>query len=152
MTDETATTPATATATTTHPEEGVEVTSGDGTTTTGSMIKLISRDDVEYRLPLRAALLSKFVGNSLGLEGDVNDMEEEDIEQQLRENNNTDDGTTDGELKVEVLRVSGRCLEKIVAFMEHHYTEAMEEISMPLPGPTFDEVSCCYSVCVHQKR
>ena len=88
------------------------------------IVKLVSRDDMEYELPLRAARLSRFVGNSLNLDDD-------------------NDAPDDAEetLKVDVIRVSGGCLEKVVAFLKHHDEQPMNEITMPLPGPTFEDVS-----------
>jgi len=90
-------------------------------------IKLVSRDDVEFHLPLKAAKLSRFVCNSLSLD--------EDGQLPVEEDDNKED------LKVDVIRVSGGCLEKVVDFMNHHAEEAMEEVAMPLPGPTFEDVS-----------
>ena len=98
------------------------------------IVKLISRDDQEFELPLAAAVLSRMVSNSLGMEdgGDGGEDEEE--------------ATADTELKVDVMRVSGACLEKVVAFLKHHHEQPMDEITMPLPGPTFEEVSRCMDV------
>mmetsp|Transcript_3984 Transcript_3984/g.7954 ORF Transcript_3984/g.7954 Transcript_3984/m.7954 type:complete len:179 (-) Transcript_3984:106-642(-) len=88
-------------------------------------IKLVSRDDVEFHLPLKAAKLSRFVCNSLSLD--------EDGQLPAEDEENKED------LKVDVIRVSGGCLEKVVDFMTHHADEAMQEITMPLPGPTFED-------------
>lgn len=89
-------------------------------------VKLVSRDDQEFDLPLKAAKLSRFVCNSLSLDDDGQlPAEDEDNKEGL---------------KVDVIRVSGGCLEKVVAFMKHHAEEAMQEITMPLPGPTFEDV------------
>lgn len=87
-------------------------------------VKLVSRDDQEFTLPLAAAKLSVFVRNSLGCDEDQNPAEEENEEG----------------LKVDVIRVSGGCLGKVVEFMKHHNEEAMGEITMPLQGPTFEDV------------
>ena len=87
-------------------------------------VKLVSRDDVEFVLPLEAARESKFVADSLNLDDAGND---DDDEQQ--------------DLKVDVIRVSGACLEKVVDFLKHYKEEAMSEITMPLPGPSFEDVS-----------
>lgn len=87
-------------------------------------VKLVSRDDIEFFLPVEAAKESRFIANSLNLEDG--------------------DGPEDGgdeELKVDVIRVSGGCLEKVVNFLKHYKEEPMEEITMPLPGPTFEDVS-----------
>ena len=89
-------------------------------------VKLVSRDDVEYDLPLPAATLSRFVCNSLSLENETDTLP---------------DDCDESDLKVDVMRVSGECLGKVVDFLKHHKDEAMGEITMPLPGPTFEDVS-----------
>ena len=85
-------------------------------------VKLVSRDDVEFVLPVEAARESRFVADSLNLD-DVN-LED-----------------ADNDLRVDVIRVSGGCLEKVVDFLKHFKEEPMSEITMPLPGPTFEDVS-----------
>ena len=88
----------------------------------GRNVKLVSRDDVEFVLSVEAAKESRFVANSLSLDDDS----PEDAESDLR---------------VDVIRVSGGCLGKVVAFLKHFKEEPMAEITMPLPGPTFEDVS-----------
>ena len=88
-------------------------------------VKLVSRDDVEFDLPLGAASLSRFVCNSLNLDNEADALPED----------------ADDDLKVDVIRVSGDCLGKVVDFLKHHKEEPMGEITMPLPGPTFEDVS-----------
>lgn len=85
-------------------------------------VKLVSRDDVEFVLPVEAAKESRFVANSLSLDDDSPEENESD-------------------LRVDVIRVSGGCLEKVVDFLTHYKEEPMAEITMPLPGPTFEDVS-----------
>lgn len=93
----------------------------------GRTVKLVSRDDVEFVLPVDAAKESRFVANSLSL--DDNDNPEEN----------------ESDLRVDVIRVSGGCLEKVVDFLKHFKEEPMAEITMPLPGPTFEDVSALFS-------
>ena len=88
-------------------------------------VKLVSRDDVEFVLPVEAAKESRFVANSLNLDDEG-------------EGEDTNGGS---DLRVDVIRVSGACLEKVVDFLKHYKEEPMSEISMPLPGPTFEDVS-----------
>ena len=88
-------------------------------------VKLVSRDDVEFVLPVEAAKESRFVANSLNLD----------------DGEGPEEGG-DEELKVDVIRVSGGCLEKVVNFLKHYKEEPMTEITMPLPGPSFEDVSC----------
>merc|ERR1712224_656670 len=82
------------------------------------MVTLISRDDHKYRLPMRAAILSILVKDALSQDDD-NDEEK-------------DDDTTED--TVDVLRVNGSTLEKIVEFMNHHVEDPMKEIPMSLDG------------------
>lgn len=88
-------------------------------------VKLVSRDDQDFYLPSSAAKLSRFVCNSLGLDEDGQNPGEDEGEEGL---------------KVDVIRVSGACLGKVVEFMKHHNEEPMQEITMPLQGPTFEDV------------
>lgn len=97
-------------------------------------VKLVSRDDQEFTLPLAAAKLSVFVRNSLGVDEDHNNNPA------AEDADDADDGEVEEGLKVDVIRVSGGCLGKVVEFMKHHNEEAMAEITMPLQGPTFEDV------------
>ena len=53
------------------------------------------------------------------------------------------DEEQEGELpmEIEITRVKGDCLEKVVDFMKHYHQEKMKEIPTPLGGSTFNEVS-----------
>jgi S-phase kinase-associated protein 1 len=95
------------------------------TTSSTRTVTLVSLDDQAFDLSVGACKLSNLVRNSIGLDEDCT----------------TEDDLPEGELKVEIMRVSGQCLEKIVAFLEHHHVEEMGEIAMPLAGPTFEDVS-----------
>uniref|UniRef100_A0A7S2YAT4 SKP1 component dimerisation domain-containing protein n=1 Tax=Entomoneis paludosa TaxID=265537 RepID=A0A7S2YAT4_9STRA len=96
------------------------------------MVTLVSLDDHKFTLPVAAAGLSEMVGNALGL-GDDED-EDEDDEDDDGDNADKPTGKT-----VELLKVTSRCLEKVVQFMEHHHQEKMNDIPMPLPGNNFEE-------------
>lgn len=103
-------------------------------------VTLVSLDDHRYTLPVEAAALSEMVSNALGL-GDDADGDDDDDEDE--ENQDTTPKSVD------LLKVTSRCLEKVVEFMKHHQQEKMNEIPMPLPGNNFDEVSVIFllSVC-----
>jgi S-phase kinase-associated protein 1 len=51
-----------------------------------------------------------------------------------------DDEESEMPLEVDVLRVKGDCLEKVVDFMKHFNEEKMKEIPTPLGGSSFNEV------------
>jgi len=68
-----------------------------------------------FELPFKAAKLSEFVKDAVG------ECEEESAE-------------------VDVPRVKGECLEKVVAFLKHYDEEKMKDIPTPLGGSTFNEV------------
>ena len=105
-----------------YPQRFIILSSNSYNTMDGRTVKLVSRDDVEFVLPLEAAKESRFVANSLSLDDDSPEENESD-------------------LRVDVIRVSGGCLEKVVDFLTHYKEEPMAEITMPLPGPTFEDVS-----------
>ena len=86
------------------------------------MIRLVSRDDCVFELPVSAAKLSKLVLNNLP----DNDDDDDDVQEVYED--------------VTLLRVTGTCLEKVVEFLKHHDEEPMKEIPTPLPGNTLEEV------------
>jgi hypothetical protein len=51
--------------------------------------------------------------------------------------------------EVDVPRVKGDCLGKVVDFMKHYHEEKMKEIPTPLGGSTFEEVGCFSSRTGH---
>lgn len=51
-----------------------------------------------------------------------------------------DDDDDDDRPPLDVLRVKGPCLAKVVDFMRHHHVEKMKEIPTPLGGSSFNEV------------
>jgi hypothetical protein len=69
-----------------------------------------------------AARISELVRDSVG--GTIEDDEESELP-----------------LEVDVLRVKGDCLERVVDFMKHFNEEKMKEIPTPLGGSSFNEVS-----------
>ena len=89
-----------------------------------TMIILKSNDGEEFELKKEAAFVSDFVRDSLG---DHDDDDNDDAENVV----------------VDVLRVNGECLAKVVEFLKHnHDEEPMPEIPTPLGGATFQEVRC----------
>ncbi len=54
----------------------------------------------------------------------------------------TGDQDHDGDkpMEIEIGRVKGDCLEKVVDFMNHYHQETMKAIPTPLGGNTFNEV------------
>ena len=89
------------------------------------MIILKSNDGASFELTKRAACMADFVKDSLG------DNEDDD---------GGDDDNDNNKVVVDVLRVNGECLAKVVDFLKHHDEEAMPEIPTPLGGNTFREV------------
>lgn len=79
------------------------------------IVKLRSSQEVEFELPVKAAMVSELVKDSI---------ENEDDETQT----------------VDVIRVSTDCLSKVVDFLKHNDEEQMLEIPTPLNGNTFEEV------------
>jgi hypothetical protein len=92
------------------------------------LLALISSDGQRLELPLKAAKLSKLVQNSLP-DNDEEDDDEDDHDHNEAKNH-----------ELELLRVGGECLKKVVEFLNHHNTEPMIEIPVPLGGSTFTEV------------
>jgi hypothetical protein len=81
---------------------------------------------MHFTLPVAAAALSEYVLNACGRGRDEDDEEEPEPEEYK---------------PVDVLRVSGQALEKVVFFLTHHHREPMKEIPTPLGANTFNEVS-----------
>lgn len=77
-----------------------------------------------YELPYKAAKLSEFLHDAAG------DSVEDD-----EDNENGDI------VNVDVSRVRGECLGKVVEFLKHYAEEPMKEIPTPLGGSSFNEVS-----------
>lgn len=73
----------------------------------------------EFEIKFGAAKLSELIKDSVGEEPDF-------------------DNETSAE--IDVPRVKGDCLEKVVDFLKHYSEEPMKEIPTPLGGSTFDEV------------
>jgi hypothetical protein len=49
--------------------------------------------------------------------------------------------------EIDVPRVKGDCLEKVVDFLKHYEEEPMKEIPTPLGGSTFNEVRTSFILC-----
>jgi hypothetical protein len=73
-----------------------------------------------FEVPYGAAQISELVRDSVG---EIENDEEDEMP-----------------LEVDVLRVKGDCLEKVVDFMKHFKEEKMKEIPTPLGGSSFNEV------------
>ena len=91
-----------------------------------NMITLRSNDGKEFKISNEAARISGFCVDTLNLD------EEQDDE---------DAGEGQTNRIVDVLRVSGECLERVVEFMLHYSKSPMPEISLPMCGNSFEEVS-----------
>ena len=94
----------------------------DDTASDDTMLHLKSMADEngkkrEFEIKLGAAKLSELIKDSVG--------EEEDQEDSI---------------EIDVLRVKGDCLEKVVDFLKHYHEEPMKEIPTPLGGSSFNEV------------
>jgi len=90
-----------------------------------TMIKLKSMPDENgecktFEISMAAASISDLIGDAAG---DIEDREESDLP-----------------LEIDVARVKGPCLAKVVDFMKHHHEEKMKEIPTPLGGSSFNEV------------
>lgn len=84
------------------------------------IITLISRDRETFQLPKSAAVLSGFIEDTL----DIDDEEEE----------------PEVYHSVNVLRVDGECLKKVVDFLIHFQQDPLPEIHQPLTGNSLNEV------------
>jgi hypothetical protein len=98
-----------------------------------TMIKLISAEDESgesqvFEISLAAAGLSVLVVDAAG------DVEEDD-------DDDDDNGRNRPPLEINISRVKGPCLAKVVDFMKHHHTDKMKAIPTPLGGSSFNEVS-----------
>ena len=95
-----------------------------------TMIKLRSMADEDgntevFDISMAAAKISDLIRDAAGVE----DREDDD-----------DDDEDETPLEIEVSRVKGPCLAKVVDFMKHHHEEKMKEIPTPLGGSSFNEV------------
>ena len=99
------------------------------------MIKLISAEDDStgesqvFEISLAAAGLSVLVVDAAG---DVEDDDDDDDD---------DNARNKPPLEINISRVKGPCLAKVVDFMNHHHTDKMKAIPTPLGGSSFNEVS-----------
>jgi len=85
----------------------------------GRMVTVSRDDGGVFVLPVRAALLSDLIKNTLP---DPDDDENQQIS------------------PFELLRVNRETLEKVVEFLKHYDVEKMNEIPTPLGGGSFHEV------------
>ena len=101
------------------------------------MIKLISAEDDStgesqvFEISLAAAGLSVLVVDAAG---DVEDDDDDD-------DDDDDNARNKPPLEINISRVKGPCLAKVVDFMNHHHTDKMKAIPTPLGGSSFNEVS-----------
>jgi len=99
----------------------------DTATDDDTMIKLKSAQDENgetqvFEISLGAARLSDLVIDAAG------------------DDDGDDDDDNKKQLEIEVTRVKGPCLAKVVDFMKHHHEENMKAIPTPLGGSSFNEV------------
>ena len=111
------------------------------------MIKLISAEDDStgesqvFEISLAAAGLSVLVVDAAG---DVEDDDDDDDDENARNK---------PPLEINISRVKGPCLAKVVDFMNHHHTDKMKAIPTPLGGSSFNEVSLFFLlVCLCARR
>ena len=96
------------------------------------MIKVVSmsgedgEEAMSYELPYKAAELSEFLKDAAG--------------DAIEDDDDDDDGNNKEMITVEVSRVRGKCLGKVVEFLKHYAEEPMKEIPTPLGGSSFNEV------------
>ena len=88
------------------------------------LITLLSNDGEKFTIPKSAATVLQLVVDSLDL-----DHEEEEPEEGYKE--------------VEILRVRGETLARVVEFAKHYAKTPLAEIDLPLTGSAFAEVSVC---------
>ena len=79
----------------------------------------------EFEITLGAAKLSELIKDSTGLDDDDED----------------EDAANKKPIEIEIPRVKGDCLAKVVDFLKHYHEEPMKEIPTPLGGSSFNEVS-----------
>mmetsp|Transcript_3853 Transcript_3853/g.10111 ORF Transcript_3853/g.10111 Transcript_3853/m.10111 type:complete len:195 (+) Transcript_3853:103-687(+) len=99
-----------------------------------TMIKLRSMADDDgntevFDISMAAAKISDLIRDAAGVEDREDDDDDDD-----------DDADDENPLEIEVSRVKGPCLAKVVDFMKHHHEEKMKEIPTPLGGSSFNEV------------
>lgn len=90
-----------------------------------TMIKLKSAQDENgeskvFEISLAAAILSDLVTDAAG--------------------DDDDDDNDSKPLEIDITRVKGPCLAKVVDFMKHHHEDKMKAIPTPLGGSSFNEV------------
>lgn len=56
------------------------------------------------------------------------------------EDHDDDDDDGGAAFEIDIARVKGSCLAKVVDFVKHHHIEKMKEIPTPLGGSSFNEV------------
>jgi hypothetical protein len=110
-----------------------------------TLLTLISCDDREYQISKAAAIHSVLIKDSLGLDDDsshTDDLDDDDCYDN-DESNNFVKEQQQQQSKYEplnVLRVKGKCLEKVVEFLTHYSIEPMDDIPRLLDGNSFEEV------------
>ncbi|MGK3745329.1 MAG: hypothetical protein ACI90V_012190 [Bacillariaceae sp.] len=110
-----------------------------------TMIKLKSAPDEGtgesqiFEISLAAAGLSDLVVDAAG------DVEEDDDD-----DDDDDNAKNKPPLEIDISRVKGPCLAKVVDFMKHHHTDKMKAIPTPLGGSSFNEVSFFGRIDVYQ--
>ena len=87
-------------------------------------VELVSLDDKHFQIPVAAAKHAKLVRRSLGGDDDDDDDNFEIV----------------GSKTVDLLRVRGEALQRVVDFLNHYHTQPMREIPTPLGSHSFDEV------------
>ena len=97
----------------------------DATDATGRKVTLIGEGGETFEIPLKAAKASILIKDTVSAD------------------EGAEDGTGDEQMTLEPInmpRVKGACLKKIVEFLIHHSEDPMKEIPHPLPADTFSEV------------
>jgi hypothetical protein len=85
-----------------------------------------------FEIPYAAAKLSELIVDATG----DHDQEEEDEDG----GDGTTNTATTTPMEIDISRVKGDCLEKVVAFLIHYHEEPMKPIPTPLGGGSFNEV------------
>jgi len=94
---------------------------------TASAIHLKSWDGQIYEISRSAAELSGLIQDSLPEQDDEDDDDDGDDRMETNE-------------PIELIRVGGQCLGKVVEFLNHYDQEKLEEIPCPIVGHKFEEV------------